>query len=305
MSAGAPVRAETSRARDGSRPGAMAGPPPPVSARTGAPARRCQACTVALSPGRSKLCRHCAARPDAHLYVRPGTSWTEAEDERLRELWRTGASGRAIAAEFNRSASAVISRAARIGCRARQVRTDWRSRWTEAEDELLRSRYNSIPARQREIYAALPGFTSAQIKLRAAELGVQRVRARRWTEAEDARLAEMTRDGLALATCAKYLRRSVGAVRDRRHTLRLPAVAPGEYTLSDVAGYLGVPEKSVRGWIADGLLRGRKGEDTVWRIAAPDVRRFLIDQRDLWSIRRAAKRWLVQVLTSCCEGRAE
>ena len=40
------------------------------------------------------------------------------------------------------------------------------------------------------------------------------------------------------------------------------------------------------------------------RTGAP-ARRFLIDQRDLWSVRRAAKRWLVQVLTSCCEGRAE
>lgn len=208
-----------------------------------------------------------------------------------------------IARDLGRTRSAVLNAAGKQGLPRKHTRENWRVRWRPEHDDLLRRRYGCGAAAMREVRAALlTEFKAHQIRLRAEELGLAGTVLRRWTPAEDRRLREMTACGYALRTIAKNLGRTVSAVKNRRLEQRWGAQSLGYYSAADMADGLGVSGKVVARWIREGLLTARLGEDCVWRIAVADARRFLLDHPHRWSLRSAAKAWLLQCLASCCKG---
>lgn len=311
---GVAARAEPHAGGSHSLPrGGMARPSPLVSARTGAPGdvpwilrpagreHKCKLCTIRLPREAGRLCAHCAERPEAaDLFGLDRKGWTDGEVRALREMREEGLRVADIAARLGRSAGSVQQAISRFGLPYQEHQMGWRDRWRPEHDDLLRRRYNSQSERLREIYAALPEFKRHQIRYRASELGLTRVAHRRWTPAEDERLRELTRQGASLAMMGKLLRRSIGAVRQHVRDLHIRRLEVAGHTASSVAHGLGCTSDVVYRWIKAGHLRAIHMDGQIYIVTPADLRAFLVEHRDLWSLRTCSKAWLVQALTSCC-----
>ena len=314
LTSGVASRAEPRAGGSGTLPrGGVTGPATPVSARTGAPGvqpwmlrpvgRRhaCRMCTIRLPREAGPLCVHCAERPDAaDLSSREKKRWTDAEVRALQEMRAEGLRVADIGRRLGRSVGSVQQAIHRYGLPYRRHDAGWRERWRPEYDDLLRRRYNSQSARLREIYAALPEFARQQIRRRAAELGLTRDAHCRWTPAEEERLRRLTSRGASLDMIGKLLGRGIGGIRQRIREMHIRRLEVAGHTASSVAHGLGVGPGAVVRWIRAGRLRAVHMDGVYYIITAADLRAFLVENRDLWSLRTASKSWLVRALTSCC-----
>ncbi len=90
--------------------------------------------------------------------------WTEAQDERVRKLYRLRGGPARLARELNRSRGAITSRANRIGVHRKGPR------WSRQEEKILRAEWGEVGA--RTLCEKLPGRSVAAITLKAAALGL-------------------------------------------------------------------------------------------------------------------------------------
>lgn len=147
--------------------------------------------------------------------------YTPAEDEAIRACFARGDDVAALAMRLGRSPDGVRRRAHTLDVH-RPVR---RARWSAAEDAIVRDGYADGKTCET-IARALPGRSRASVAARARLLGLSDY-ARRWTSADDALLARLTRERTPLPTVARALVRTPEAVRRRCHQLALePPPAP-------------------------------------------------------------------------------
>jgi hypothetical protein len=145
--------------------------------------------------------------------------FTADEDEALRAAWTSGQSLDALALRLSRDREALLQRARRLGLH----RPVPRERWTSAEDATLRDGYTDGLTCD-EIARALGRRTPGAVAARAAKLGVATY-ARRWSAADDRRLARML-SLVAIDDAARSLGRTPEAIRRRARTLGLAVNGP-------------------------------------------------------------------------------
>jgi transposase-like protein len=144
--------------------------------------------------------------------------WTEAERARLVKLAGSGITAEAIAAELDRSTSAVHQKLAALRTTDSGVPTITAPRWTPAEDaELVRAVGTGESAAS---VARRLGRTPRAAQARHRKLTGTATPPRRWTPEEDARLIAGDEKGATYAQLAQRLRRSPSAIAERAAILR-------------------------------------------------------------------------------------
>lgn len=93
-----------------------------------------------------------------------GLAWTEAQDERVRKLYRLRGGPARLAREMGRTIGAITSRANRIGVHRKGPR------WSRQEEKVLRAEWGEVGA--RTLCEKLPGRSAAAIAQKAAALGL-------------------------------------------------------------------------------------------------------------------------------------
>jgi hypothetical protein len=146
--------------------------------------------------------------------------YTAAERALLQAEWAAGADVDALALRLARSPEALRLHARQLGLHHPRGRR----RWSDPEDAIVRDGY-ADGLTCHEIAVRLEGRTPAAIAARARKLGLATY-ARRWTAADDARLARV----LALRPiddAARLLGRTPEAVRRRARNAGFRSSPPG------------------------------------------------------------------------------
>jgi len=146
--------------------------------------------------------------------------WTLDEDDRLRQLYRGGASLAEMGRALGRSPDAIDARRAAIGLAPRRSTRAW----SALEDEIIKAADRAgLPATTLARRLRRP---VAQVRARRRQLNVARPQGRRYTAADDARLrAGWASDG-DIDTLARELGRSPDALRVHAKQLGLHRPAP-------------------------------------------------------------------------------
>lgn len=150
--------------------------------------------------------------------------WVHEETRWLRRLARRGKSLREIAETMGRDRSVIRERAKRHGVEI--VRLCVKTRWSDAEDAVLRARY--ADTEMRELLAALPGRTEGMVYNRAHALGLAKA-ADFMREVHGARLREFgpeTRFRKGQPAWNKGLRGNTGTHANCQRTQFKPGALP-------------------------------------------------------------------------------
>lgn len=229
----------------------------------------------------------CEVADDSRSRAR--TPWTIAEVNRFKAAWAEGGLQAAIEACPGRSPASIYAKARQHGFAFGRKPTHFRPAytWTAHHDDLIRRRAKEkgiTPGLWRDLAIELNRPRRA-INYRAVKLGLGSAATRpaNWSPEEDAILrASMglgTRGMVKRLRAAGYMR-SETAVRVRVHRLggtiarNLPK---GMLTPKGLAGLLGVDQRAVTRWIAEGHLPAKSWDKDNYLIRSQDVRKFALD----------------------------
>ena len=175
-----------------------------------------------------------------------------------------------------------------------------RSKWTDAENDYLRTHYIKRTSDELQSIADHLGRKFGGVEMQARRLGLyQRGRQPRWPDRD----TEFLRQHWKVRSdkwIAKELGRDVGGVKSRRlklglHRRKLPPII---FTVHTAAGVVGIDEHAVLRWIKQGLLKAKKakGRTVQWEIKPRHLREFLQTNPDKWNSQRAPR--IIQEINS-------
>jgi hypothetical protein len=155
-----------------------------------------------------------------------------------------------------------------------------RHRWTEEEREILRRDYRHNRQSAIEIGNRL-GIDPDGVKAQASYLGIaKRTDHNPWTPEDKEKLARLI-GKMSYHDIARHMHRSYNAVCNKAYELRANiANRENWYTKRDICRILGVDHHWIDRRIKDGRIKGYQVKDTnkrpsIWRITAPEVKRFI------------------------------
>jgi hypothetical protein len=153
----------------------------------------------------------------------PPRPWTNEEDDILRKEYPSR--GWLVSEDLQRSAYAVRNRAKLLGVKT-SLKRKYIGKWSEADDEVLRTHYATDPVKALEL---LPARTKEQIRHRAHKLGLKVEKGHRvgqWEPREDRILKRLYPKGGVMPVMEQLPRRSRMSVMKRAQHFGLTRVAP-------------------------------------------------------------------------------
>lgn len=240
--------------------------------------------------------------------------WTTREEKLLRAHYPDGGVEACVDHLPGRSASAIYNHAAGLKLAApATAKTDFcRQRWTSSDqiDAVIRRVYQRAPTKgDVGRLATTVGRPRWWVTKRAAKLGLvtPRFKEPAWTDAEREILREnfhrAPRTILRMLQRAGY-KRTETAITVMGKRLGATREDPHHLTATGLSALMGVDAKTVSGWIARGILKGRRrgtdrtavqGGDQHW-IHLRDVRAFIIDNAAIVDIRKVDKFWFIDLI---------
>lgn len=172
--------------------------------------------------------------------------------------------------------------------------------WTPEADTYLRARYDPGAKGRAHDLAIIFGIPRWNVNRRATQLGLSRMKERRWTLEENAELEQLL-PSMSIHNLAKHFGRSRNAIILKSRRLGLRKRDEG-YTASSLARALGVDDKWVTARIASGKLHAghRQTERThtgdYYLITDADVLAMIREHPYEIEIRKVDRYWFMDLI---------
>lgn len=235
-------------------------------------------------------------------------SWTEEENDILREFYPKGGSQAAAShLPVSRTLDAIKRQAQRLGVKASGYLKYADQADSEFVDAAIR---RAVLSGKRGALKKLEQTTNRSrgwLTWRAMRLGLLPERKRTvWTAEEDALLESLsgrTAETIARIFKAKGFARSPRAIYVRLYKKGLDNSDPDTHTASDLARLFGISRNVIDRWLTKGWLKAergrlspRPGNPVFWRIRRENVKRFVRDYPGEIDLRKVDSYWFIELL---------
>lgn len=165
--------------------------------------------------------------------------------------------------------------------------------WTQADEEFLRRIYGENVQNKRQLGAALRKFAEIKqwpvyvLKDKAGKLGLSQDRRKFWTKAELQFLHENA--GVkSIKFMQKKLNRGYNSITGMLSHIGLSYKVAEGYSQREIEQLLGVSARTVRVWVADGLLRPSRA---TGRIPEAALAAFIHNHPSEYRLKRVDEAW--------------
>jgi|SRR5579871_5018855 len=181
---------------------------------------------------------------------------------------------------------------------------------TPEGDSLIAEAYRAQRLGNRRavsVASARLGWPPHAVSKRAGELGLVRIKERRWSGEEESIIASfghLTYTGIQQKLADAGFRRTCAAIAVKTTRLRIKSNLDG-YSATSLALAFGVDSHKVLGWISRGLIAANRrgtcrlpaqGGDSWW-IPQREVKRFIMRYPEEVDLARVEKFWFLDLIT--------